>query len=753
MSTVIEKAVDVYTRIPSKSPAELMLPWMTADLAKSGISPERAVALGFEAVGPDRYEDLLGISGSGLSAGYVIPFRDPESEQPMQTHDGRQFVRVKLKESTKWTDKRDGTPSSIKYLSPKDGGQHAYIPPSAHRAILNEGWPVILTEGEKKAVAACDAGRQMIGLCGNYGYLGRDGDLLSELARYTGVQKQWYAVWDDDASGNPDFVKATQRLADLLAQYGCELKVVILPTLGDMKTGVDDYLLHPEGGCQRLGELIQKEAQIVHADWPDLATKPAYEPLPAFPMDAVPSPLRAMAGEIVRSDQVAPEAAALLVLSVAGLAAGGRHRASIKPGVSSRANLYVLMFLGVGERKSTIYGRALCPVEDWMRERKEEWDRAVEQRAVQEQRITNLQKRLVDIHAEPEDLETTNELIDAERERIPQVRSPMILADDSTIEALTSQMEQTAGLLGVFSDDARQFLQILTGRYSDGRCQEGLFLKSYDGGAPLRSDRRSRQPIVIEIPCIATFLMVQLDWLQKIGRAQDLSHSGFLSRCIFCVPDPLAGTRDDDGNLRRAFTEYQIDPNVQQRYGALIRGLLDHAFEMAEVQEVPVDHDARVLWVRFYNAIEAEMGADGSLHHIVDIAKRYPAQALRIALIGALCRGASSISALDMRNAIRLVTYFAEHAERAFQAMRQMTLPKNPERIVAFLKRNHIRDFTEADIQRRVGGMDRTEVADAVQWLVANSYCRPVSETREGPGRKPSPRYAVNPNLHIGRRA
>jgi hypothetical protein len=406
----------------------------------------------------------------------------------------------------------------------------------------------------------------------------------------------------------------------------------------------------------------------------------------------------------------------------------------------------------VGERKSTIYGRALTPVEGWIVDNKADWDMTVERVNIQEQRIAALQKRLVDIQSTPEDIQAAQEQIAAERDQIPTVRSPMVLADDSTIEALVCQMDKTGGLLGVFSDDARQFLQILTGRYSDGKSQEGIFLKAYDGSTPVRSDRRSRQPIIVESPCIATFLMVQLDWLEKIGHATDLVCSGFLSRCIFCVPDPLAGTRDDNGNLRRAFTDYRVDPAVEQRYATLIRGLLDRSFEMTDTQEVPVDQDARTLWVTFYDHIEAELGPTGALHHIVDIAKRYPAQALRLALIGALCRGAANVSATDMRNGIQLATYFAEHAERAFQAMRQVVLPKSPERIVTYLKRHQLGEFTEADIQRRVGSMDRPEVTDAVRWLVAHSYCRPISEDREGPGRKPSPRYAVNPNLHTNGR-
>ena len=517
-----------------------------------------------------------------------------------------------------------------------------------------------------------------------------------------------------------------------------------------MKTGVDDFLLHPNGGRQRLLDLITNESQPVAVDWADLDVQPKYEALPEFPMDAMPQILGEMAAEIVRSDQVPIEAASLIVLCVAGLAASGWYRASIKRGVFGRPNLYAISFLSVGERKSTMYARALQPVEDWIRARKPAWDLAVESAAIQEKRIEAYQKKLADVTAKPQDVAETRRLLDGERTAAAAIRSPYILADDATIEAMVWEMDQTGGLLGVFTDDARQFLQILVGRYSDGNSQECLFLKAYDGTAPVRSSRRSRKTIVIETPCIAACLMVQLDWLGKLGAVADLSYSGFLSRCLFCVPDSLAGTRDADGNLRRAFTDCQVDLNVQSRYANLVRKLLDEAYTMTATKEVTVDPDARALWIEFYNQIEGELGATGTLHHLADIAKRYPSQALRLALVATLCRSGIAVSLDDMNAGVQLATYFAHHTERAWQAMRSSTLPRDPGRIVDYLKRHKPPTFRLAEVHRAIGQMDSNEMVTAVQWLVEHGYCRPIAEDHKGPGRKPSPRYTVNPKLYTG---
>jgi len=738
--------------IPKALPPEESFPlWMNEDLAKSGMTPARAAALGFRPVTPDQYPELLGITGNGHADGYLIPLRYPETGEQMQTPDGRPFVRVKLRTAGTWTDPVTGRPASMKYLSPKDGGQHAYILPEVHRAITTTAMAVILTEGEKKSIKGTEAGVPMIGLVGNYGYLGADGDLLPELRRYAETKKDWWVVWDSDAENNEKFTKATQRLADLLARYGCKLHVLILPVLEGLdKVGVDDYILHPAGGIKQLGELILAKATEVSVDWPDLEQEPVYAPLPPFPMGALPPVLGDMVNEIVRSDQVAPEAAALLTLSVTGFAASKHYRATIKPGVFSRANLYAVIFQPVAERKSTIYTRVLAAVEGWITLRKPEWDVAVEQFAIHEARVAALQKRLADVDLPADELGAVRAQLQHEREQLPATRSPYLLADDSTTEAMVVAMSKTGGVLGVFSDDARQFLGILTGRYADGQCQEAIFLKGYDGTAPIRSDRRSRQTLEIEDPCIGMGLMVQLDWLRKLGNQRDLEQSGFLSRNLFCVPDAMTGTRDEQGNLRRAFSDYQVDPVVSQKYGALIHRLLDHAHAAETVTEIPIDADARGLWVEFYNGIEGELGKGRSLHHIAELAKRYPSQALRLALIGTLCRAGASVSVDDMRNGIMLMSYYAEHAERAFQAMRAKVLPPAPDRIVKYLRRNRLTAFTLVELQRNVGDLTHDDVADAVRWMVEHGYCRPLAEKHDGPGRKPSPRYIVNPNLNTG---
>ncbi|MBN1669491.1 MAG: DUF3987 domain-containing protein [Kiritimatiellae bacterium] len=726
--------------------------WAVRDLAKSGITAQRAVELGIRHVQPAEYPALLGIDANGLSDGYFIPFRDPATGRPSKLADGREYGRVRLRETAACKDSKTGKPSTMKYVSPQGAGQRAYIRPEVHEALLDSGVPVVATEGEKKSIAATDAGIPVVGLAGNWGWI-KDKDLLPELKVYATPDRVWTVIWDSDAAENPAFEQSTNRLAEVLATYGCTLKALVLPALGSGKTGVDDFLSHPNGGAEKLKALIEGEAEDVNAscDWPDIGEAPQYDLLPEFPIYAMPEVLGNIASEITKSDQVSVEVASLALMVTVGFAAGNAYKAAIKQGISARPNLYAMVFVPLAERKSTVFRRVLAPVETWISGRRLDWERTRDSIQVHERRMDALRKQISNINADPAEQQAYLEQLEAERAQRPVGRSPYLLADDTTPEEMVVQMASTGGRLGIFSDDARQYLQILTGRYADGRCQESIFLKAYDGTSPIRSGRRSRETITIEDPCAGILVFVQNDWLGELGRHTDLSESGFNSRTFFCVPESLAGARDADGHLRRAYTDYEVNPDVAAAYGSLVTTLLDQSFETQAPRVLDIAEPAKTLWIDFYNQIEAELGVEGDLRHIADLAKRYPVQALRLALIHTICRSGDRVSLQDMSGGIELALYFAHHGERAFQTMRSSFLPHNPGRIVDFLRRHRKSDFRLAELQRAIGGMDRDEVREAVHWLVDNGYARETKQFQAGRGRKASPRFIVNPHVHAGR--
>ena len=237
--------------------------WAIKKLAESGITSEQADKLKFRTVKPADANRLLGFGNANWPDAFVIPFFDPETGKPMLTPDGREFVRLRMEKPVEMP-----TGKPAKYLSPRNGSQHAYILPEVHQYLVdNPSVPVLLTEGELKAICATLRGVHMIGLPGIDGFTGKDNRLLPELVRYATAGRDFYMIHDSDAKDpkkQKDFDAAAGRFAAALVEYGCALRRVILPPLvrGE-KAGVDDLLVAGDWTAEKLCGYINTTAERV----------------------------------------------------------------------------------------------------------------------------------------------------------------------------------------------------------------------------------------------------------------------------------------------------------------------------------------------------------------------------------------------------------------------------------------------------------------------------------------------------------
>jgi hypothetical protein len=488
--------------------------------------------------------------------------------------------------------------------------------------------------------------------------------------------------------------------------------------------------------------------------WPDLDEGVTFEPLPPFPLNAMPPALGPMAVEISETIRVPMEAAALSVLTVAGVCVGRDVYVRVKRGVEGRGNLYSFIFMARGERKSSLFTPAMAPIQAWILGREQEYQRARRRLLRKERRL----KALEEASASPKTKPGEAQRLEAEMEQIlteieaerAGLRNPAFLVEDATPEAISDLMVETGGLVGVFTDDARTFLKLMLGLYSGGETREDIHIRAFDGSSPLRKKRSGRATETVERPCEGILLLVQTDYLRKLGESADLFDSGYMSRNIFCVPDSWVGRRDPDGHLKRAYSEREVDPTVCSEYTGLVERLLDNAWERAEPQYVGLSPDAKGIWVEFHDKVESQSGGGGALVKMLDFAARFPAQALRLALIAACCEGSEQIEEHHMRNSIVLTTYFAMHAQRAQQAMKSHQLPEGARRVLSRIRKDGLMDFSISEMQRALGLRSSEETEAAVAALASAGYCRPLAapERESTPGRKPSPRFEVNPQVH-----
>lgn len=143
--------------------------------------------------------------------------------------------------------RRLGFQSGPKYLSPTGSHAHVYFPANLHDALAcNKSWNdvLVITEGEKKAIAACKAGIPTIALAGIAMYQ-RHGELLPELQEFLSFAAERNAA----VGGNADL-----KVIVLFDSNGFPMKRESMPknaesfgsggTTHKVKPGV--YVLNPD---------------------------------------------------------------------------------------------------------------------------------------------------------------------------------------------------------------------------------------------------------------------------------------------------------------------------------------------------------------------------------------------------------------------------------------------------------------------------------------------------------------------------
>lgn len=206
----------------------------------------------------------------------LMPYYDPWTDDWVQfEHNGESvpFCRVRyLKEPRQPRGFKTKKPQ--RYGQPKNSGVFPYFPlvdPAVWDGmtwldILNDPEiPIVVTEGEKKALRGCLAGYPTIGLGGVYNFV-KDGELLPLLDRAVWKKRQVFLNYDSDARDNPNIQAAEGRLATELSTK--RRANVFLTRLEDAedgsKVGIDDLIAAQ--GEKAWEEALRRSEQINKSD-------------------------------------------------------------------------------------------------------------------------------------------------------------------------------------------------------------------------------------------------------------------------------------------------------------------------------------------------------------------------------------------------------------------------------------------------------------------------------------------------------
>lgn len=490
----------------------------------------------------------------------------------------------------------------------------------------------------------------------------------------------------------------------------------------------------------------------------DTAPAPAWPaPIPltarcaprAFPVDALPAWVAAMVSAVTEFTQTPPDLAGCIALAALSTAAGGRAEVEVRGSWREPANLFTVVVLPPGSRKSAVFAsliRPLLAAEATLVERTKpaivEAELALRVAAKAADRAANA-AAAADLAARDRLLaEATAAAMTAEGITVPPL--PRLVADDVTSEQAASLLAEQGGRLAVLSPEGGIFAT-LAGRYSGAPNLE-VFLKGHAGDM-LRVDRRSRPAEHVDRPALTLGLAVQPEVLRDIAQMPGFRGKGLLARILFAVPENTVG--------RRRIGTDPIPDAIAETYADNLSALVLALADRREPVILPLTAEANERVLAIERDIEPRLAPAGGWAHIIDWGSKYAGAVARIAGLIHLAEHthggyAAPIDADTLDRAATLGRYFADHALAAFDDMGADPLVDDARHVLAWIERTGTERFTKRDLFTAMSRGRFRKAADldpVLNLLAGHGYLRtaPAPE-RQGAGRSPSPTWLVHPD-------
>lgn len=469
--------------------------------------------------------------------------------------------------------------------------------------------------------------------------------------------------------------------------------------------------------------------------------------LPAFPVQVLPEWLANTATAVATETQTPVDLPACLVLAMLSTAAGGRAVVNVRGRWTEPINLFVVVAMPPGSRKSPVFSTLVRPlqvVEKALIEQSRE-DIAAAQLA---HRLARTRADKAARAAEAAEASKAPDLAEIARtaaleaEAVTVPVQPRLFADDVTPETVATLMAQQGGRLAVLSAEGG-IIGTLAGRYSS-QPNYDVFLKGHAGDM-LLVDRQSRGAERIDHATLTLGLAVQPVLLRELAKVPAARDKGLLGRILYSWPEDFVGRR-------------QIDPptapnHLLDTYTDNLTTLTRTLAEWNDPAVLTLTPEADRLRHDLQAATEPRLAATGQWAHLRDWGSKWVGHVARIAgllhLADHLRDGwTRNIEATTWQRAQAIGDYFATHAEAVFDHMGADPMLEDARALVGWIERTRQTVFTVRDAHRANPGQfpKAQNVLDALEVLEERNHLRQAKAAASpGPGRKPSPSYHVHP--------
>ncbi|MFJ6388937.1 YfjI family protein [Streptomyces sp. NPDC091972] len=471
---------------------------------------------------------------------------------------------------------------------------------------------------------------------------------------------------------------------------------------------------------------------------------------PPFPAHVLPAWLGEFVTAVAQETQTPVDLAGSIALAVLATAAGGRSVVHVRGNWREPTNLYTVVALPPANRKSAVFALLTNP----LYEAEKQLKTAMKPVIVEAELTARLAKEAADRAAakaasadgdKRDDMVATAVGLAQTADTLTVPAEPVLLADDSTPETVTSLMAEQGGRLSVMSAEGGIF-DIIAGRYSGAPNME-VFLKGHAGDR-LRVNRQTRREY-IDAPALTIGLAVQPDVLKDIGKVKGFEGRGLLARFLYSLPVSTVGER-----------EIITDPVPEETAAAYTEQVIDLTLSLAEWTDpavIQLSPEADAALIAYQKRIEPQLKArGGTLGHISNWAGKLAGATARMAALLHLAEHggngyAHPVTADTMNAAIELGQYYTAHALAAFDVMGADHTTARAHSVLEALRMHRWTEVSKRDLMVKLSRSEFPTAADldpTLNLLEDHGYVRaqPIVRTG-GRGRPPSPRYLVHPRL------
>lgn len=315
--------------------------------------------------------------------------------------------------------------------------------------------------------------------------------------------------------------------------------------------------------------------------------------------------------------------------------------------------------------------------------------------------------------------------------------APWLLLPEATLEGLHKLYQSGRGSLGLFNDDAGDFLDGHAMNRDNRTKSAAGFSKLWDSGEFSRI-RAGDGAAKFYGRRLAMHVMVQPVIAERVLSDDVLCGQGFLPRCLVSWPATTVGTRSYcDADL-------SVDPALA-RYWSRMRDLLtttpplrEGTRNELEPRALTLAPDAKAYWVDVHNAIEADMAGDFA--SVRAWASKAASQVARIAAVLTIVEepGANVIRRETVERAAMLALHYLREAARVVGTASVPAKVKHAEALLAWCRETGRDRIYSTDAQKYGPNCIRTNdtFTAAVETLEAAGWAEYVEGGDEVDGRQ-----------------